>query len=707
MKRLFLALALLFCALPASAQQIDRAPKVVARLVAEGQAAPGGSVWVALEENIRPGWHTYWINPGEVGGIPTEIDWTLPEGWKAGAIVWPYPKRLPVPALKQMDYGYENKVWLLSKVSVPAGARPGTVTLKAHVSYLVCQTVCIPEEQAVEVPVKIGSGGGDPALARDFAAARARLPIDSPWPVTFALNKASCIGKTDIDTGKRANAACLDLYVAAPSLAAAHPKAVDFFPLASGMVVGDAPMRVGFGDNGLVLRVSAGAKAAAAKTLDGVLVLTGSDGTVQALDVKATPGAVPAATFNADAGSEVPADTLALWLALVFAALGGLILNIMPCVLPILAMKALALAQHAGSERKVVVAETLAYAAGAVVSFLALGLLLVLLRAGGQAVGWGFQLQSPVAVACFCLLVFAVGLNLSGVFEVGSITAGESLTRKSGPVGAFFTGVLAVAVGAPCTMPFGAAALGFALTQSAMTALLVFLALGIGFALPFLILGLVPGALAFVPRPGPWMLRFKQALAFPMYAAAAWLAWVLAVQAGVNSLILLFAGLVILALAAWLWSVTRDLSSRGRIAGTIAVIVLLAAAGFGVAQLKTATAQAAATTADSEPYTAARLAELRAQNRAVFVDTTAAWCISCLVNEQTALSRAAVRQAFAQKHIAYLVADWTNRNPEGTALLTAHGRAGPPLYLYYAPGAATPKVLPQILTESIVLEAVK
>jgi thiol:disulfide interchange protein DsbD len=688
MKRLFLALGLLLCALPASAQQIDRAPKVVARLVAEGQAAPGGSVWVALEENIRPGWHTYWINPGDAGN-PTTIDWTLPDGWKAGEIQWPTPKRLPVLTL--MDYGYEGRLWLLSRITVPADAKPGTiVTLKAQGHWLVCKDVCIPEDSPpLDVKVTVGNGGIDLTQAKDFARARALLPVASPWPLTYSVTPN------------------FDLHVAAPALAAAHPRSAVFYPLESGMVKGSAPQVMGFAKDGLVLRLTPGAKTAQAKALTGVLVLTGSDGKVQALNVKATPGAVPAATFNADAGSEAPADTLALWLALVFAALGGLILNIMPCVLPILAMKALALAQHAGSERKVVVRETLAYSAGAVVSFLALGLLLVLLRAGGQAVGWGFQLQSPIAVACFCLLVFAVGLNLSGVFEVGSITAGESLTRKSGPVGAFFTGVLAVAVGAPCTMPFGAAALGFALTQSAATALLVLLALGIGFALPFLILGLVQGALAFVPRPGPWMLRFKQALAFPMYAAAAWLAWVLAVQAGVNSLILLFAALVTLALAAWLWSATRDLSSRGRITGTIAVIVLLAAAGFGVAQLKTATAQAAATTADSEPYTAARLAALRAQNRAVFVDTTAAWCISCLVNEQTALSREAVRQAFAQKHIAYLVADWTNRNPEGTALLTAHGRAGPPLYLYYAPGAATPKVLPQILTESIVLDAIR
>ncbi len=722
MKRLFLILGLLFCAAPAFAQETDHALKVTAKLVAEGQAAPGGSVWIALEEQIRPGWHTYWINPGEVGGLSTSIDWTLPSGWKAGDIVWPYPKRLPVEALKQMDYGYENKVWLLTKVSVPASARAGeTVTVKAHASWLVCQNVCIPEEAALEVPVKIGFGGADPALAPGFAAARALLPTDSSWPLQFAVQKQTCPGKADPDTGKRGSAPCLDLYLAAPALAAAHPKAVDFFPLDSGMVIGDAPTRTGFTKDAVVLRAAAGDKAATAKTLVGVVVLTGSDGVVQALNVKASPGAVPEADFSAanfaapDSGggaaaADAPPNDLPIWLAMIFAAIGGLILNIMPCVLPILAMKALALARHAGSERGVVVQETLSYTAGVVMSFLALGLALVLLRAGGAAVGWGFQLQSPIMVAGFALLVFAVGLNLSGVFEVGSVTAGESLTRKGGPAGAFFTGVLAVAVGAPCTMPVGAAAMGFALTQSAATALLVFLALGVGFALPFLILGLVPGALAFVPKPGPWMLRFKQFLAFPMYGAAAWLAWVLAVQAGVNSLILFFAALVTLALAAWLWSVTRELSTRGRLTGTLAVILLLLGAGAAVAQLSNATAATASDSGslkNSEAYSAARLAELRAENRPVFVDTTAAWCISCLVNERTSLSREAVQKAFAAKNIAYLVADFTNRNAEGAALLSAHDRAGPPLYLYYAPKAATPAVLPQVLTPGIVLDAIK
>ncbi len=693
MKRLFLALVLLLAAVPAFAQEPDRSPRVTARLLAEGPVAPGGEVWVALEEVIRPDWHTYWINPGDAGN-PTTIDWTLPKGWTAGDIQWPRPKRLPVGPL--MDYGYEGKLWLLSKLTAPADARPGdTVTLNAAATWLVCERICIPEEAALSIKVVIGEGPRDAALASDFAAARALLPTPSPWVLTHALGNS------------------LDLFLAAPALATARPAAVEVYPLDASAIKNPAPQLVGYTDKGLVLRLTPGTKAATLTTLNGVVVLTGTDGSVQELDVKAPQGLVPAADFTV-VPQGAPADPMPLWLAMAFAALGGLILNIMPCVLPILAMKALALARHAGSARRVVMTETFAYTAGVVLSFLALGLGLVALRAGGEAVGWGFQLQSPIAVAGFALLVFAVGLNLSGVFEVGSITAGDSLTHKQGAAGAFFTGMLAVAVGAPCTMPFGAAALGFALTQSAASALLVFLALGLGFALPFLILGLVPGALAFVPKPGTWMLRFKQFLAFPMYAAAAWLAWVLAVQAGVNSLVILFTAAIILALAAWLWASTRDLSARGRTIGTIIAVLLLLGAGAAVAKLQSAPAAAPQTEAGAgaslpnrEPYSAARLAELRAAGRPVFVDTTAAWCISCLVNEQTALASDAVKTAFTARNIVYLVADWTNRNPEGAALLKQYDRAGPPLYLYYAPSSAAPKVLPQILTEAIVLAALQ
>lgn len=679
MKRIFLLLALLWAA-PALAQ--DAEPKVQARLVAEHKAiAPGGSTTIALEELITPKWHTYWKNPGDAGA-PTTIEWTLPPGWKADAIQWPRPKRLPVGPL--MDYGYEGKVWLLTNITAPADAKPGeTVTIKAAASWLVCENICIPEERSLAITLPVGPAVPDPAVAQDFAAARALLPIASPWKMAYSIGSGGAPGEN------------LDLYVAAPTLVTARPTGVDFFPARAGLIKNPAPQLIGYAKDGLVLRLTPGKKVSA--PLEGLLVLTSSDGSVQALEVSAAQGPVPSAQFPQSAAN----SDLTLWLAILFALMGGLILNVMPCVLPILAMKALAMAQHGVDGRR----ESFSYAAGAVISFAVLGIAILLLREGGAAIGWGFQLQSPVAVAGFALLLFAVGLNLSGLYEVGSVTAGEGLTRKSGVAGAFFTGVLAVAVAAPCTAPFMAAALGFALAQGAVAALAVFVALGAGFALPFLLLGIWPRALAFLPKPGTWMLRLKQFLAFPMYAAAAWLVWVLAQQAGPRGVAIVSAAMIVLALAAWLWSVTRNLSPRGRGIGAAAAMLALLLALFGVGQLRGAEPAQAAQITRGEAYSAAKLASYRAENRAVFVDATAAWCITCLVNEEAVLSKSGVQNAFADKKVVYMVADWTNQNPEITALLKDNGRSGVPLYLYYAPGAAKPKILSQVLTESEVLSA--
>lgn len=675
-------------AAPAAAQ-IDHAPRVQARLIAEqNEIAPGGTVAVALEEVIRPGWHTYWVNPG-VAGAPSSLVWTLPEGWKAGAIEWPYPKSLPVAQL--MDYGYEGTVWLLTKVTAPADAKPGSmVTLTARGQWLVCKEVCIPEEGTLSLPLTISANPSAPyaTVAEKFAAARAKLPTASPWPVHLARKDGA-----------------LDLFLAAPRLASAHPKDAQFFPLHQREIVGMAPQQMGFASDGLVLRLKPGDKLK--DSLDGVLVLTSADGSVQALDIHATPGTVPPAKFGERGGR------LGIPLAVLFALLGGIILNLMPCVLPVLAMKAFGIANKAHADKGEAAREGLAYGIGAVLSFLVLGGAVVGLRDAGQAVGWGFQLQTPIVVAGFALLIFAVGLNLSGVFEIAAgITGGDAFTRRGGSVGAFFTGVLAVAIAAPCTAPFMAAALGFALTQTIAIALLVFLALGIGFALPFVVIALSPALLRLLPKPGLWMVRFRQALAFPMYGAAAWLLWVLTQEAGANGLVAALAAMIALAFSAWAWGVSRHATSHWRHVGSVAVALglLLALAALAV----TGTGQGRATTSvsaapsgiASEPYSTARLASLRAENRPVFVDATAAWCITCLVNEKVALSGSRLREAFAKNKIAYLVADWTNRNPEITALLEAHGRSGVPLYLYYAPGAAQAKVLPQILTESAVLSAI-
>jgi thiol:disulfide interchange protein len=683
--RIILAGLLAVLSAPALAQ-IDAAPKVQAKLIGENtEIAPGGTVTVALEESIRPGWHTYWRNPGEAGA-PTEIAWQLPRGWRAGGIEWPYPKRLPAGPL--MNFGYEGKPWLLVPITAPASAKPDdNITLRAHVSWLVCSdTLCVPEDADLVLPLSI-SDHPAPAyatIAQQFDAARALLPRASPWPVVFH------------------DGAFVDVFLAAPKL---DVRRAEFFPFEEGALKTSAQQKFGEAQSGLVLRLVRAAKAKPLHSLGGVLVLTSGDGSIQALTANAAPGVVPAVEFPDDNG-------ITGALAFLFAFLGGLILNLMPCVLPILAMKALAVASHANADHGEAAQEGLSYGAGAILSFLALGLAVVLLRAGGEAVGWGFQLQESRVVAGFALLMFAVGLNLSGVFELpAGVSAGDGLTRQGGVVGAFFTGVLAVAVAAPCTAPFMAAAIGYALTQGTLTALSVFFFLGLGFVAPFVAIGFSPALRKLLPRPGPWMIRLKQVLAFPMYGAAAWLAWVVALEAGQRGLAVTLAAMLAFAFGAWAWTASRNVGPPWRGAGTLAGILglILAIAGVVLAEGDTTAATAASSVAlalHGEPYSAARLEQLRGEHRPVFVDATAAWCITCLVNEKVALSGSDVREAFARTHTTYLVADWTKRDAGITALLAAHDHPGVPLYLYYKPGAADAEVLPQILTPQTVLAAV-
>jgi len=689
MRRVMFALLLgLFAVAPAAAfaDSAATAPgaKVHTRLVAEsGEVAPGGSVTIAFEQVIDPTWHTYWSNAGEAG-YPTTLEWTLPPGWKAGPIQWPYPKQLSVPPL--MDYGYEGTVWLLVKLTAPADAKPGTIaTLKTHASWLVCQTLCRPEDAVLSVPISVSADPVAPYATTEaqFASWRTKLPTKSPWAARFEATQDGHV----------------DLLLASAPLGANPPRAMQFFPFAEGEVDNAKPSALGTSQEGPVLRLVAGKKVGS--ELRGVLVLTSADNSQQALEIDAQKGDVPQTHFT-----DMPEQSLLL--AMLLALAGGLILNLMPCVLPILAMKALAVAQKAHGDKREAATEGFSYGAGAILSFMALGLAVVALRAGGSEVGWGFQLQEPAAVAGFALLVFAVGLNLSG-----GVTAGDSLTRRSGWLGAFFTGVLAVAVAAPCTAPFMAAALGYALTQGALNALLVFFALGLGFALPFVLIGAMPGLLRVLPKPGAWMLRFKQVLAFPMYGAAVWLVWVLSKESGDIGLIAVLSAMIALAFAAWVWTASREASGKWRIVGTIFAVLGLAAALSALVVIAKASVSPAAAAAHTETagipcenYSDAKLAQYRAAKRPVFVDATAAWCITCLVNERVALSGDAVHAAFAKKHIAYLLADWTNRDASITKLLEAHGRSGVPLYLYYAPGASDAVVLPQVLTEAEVLKTV-
>lgn len=697
-----LAAALLAFAPGARANPV-KTDHVTATLESEVSAvAPGERFWVSLRQQIIPRWHTYWINPGD-SGLPTEITWTLPAGAMAEPIVWPVPQRIPVGPL--VNYGYEKDVRLLVAVTAPKDAKPGdTLRLEAQTRWLVCEEICIPEEATLLLDVPVAAGTSiDRDLREDFARARAALPMPGPFAAAVKA-PASPQGATV-------------LHLAMPADMAATVKEAYFFSERIDAVVHAAPQPATAGKNGLTLSLPTGPLPLKAdEPLNGVLRVVekpeaGGQTHAFAISAKPDPGlrvGAAATPVRGDGGG------ISILEAIGLALLGGLLLNLMPCVFPILSMKALSLVQAAAGVRREARVHGLFYAAGVLASFLIVAGVLLALRAGGESIGWGFQLQSSWFVLLLAYLMFAVGLNLAGLFEFGAgrvAGIGDGLVRRGGHGGAFFTGVLAVVVATPCTAPFMGAALGFALAQSAMVALAIFLALGLGMALPFLVLAFLPQALRALPRPGPWMERFRQFLAFPMFATAAWLVWVLAQQSGADGLALALAGMVLIGFAIWLLRQlggVRQPASRIAYAG-IALLALLAALGtiaFVDSPVVAATAPAPgkqAADSDWQPWSAAAVEQARAQGKPVFVNFTAAWCITCLVNERAALSSEAVRNKMAATGVVRLKGDWTRRDKAITEALAQFGRSGVPLYVFYPAGQGAPRVLPQILTEAGIL----
>ncbi len=682
MSRSSLLIAALLAFAPAAmADGVVKTDNVEARLVAETpNAVPGTTITVALRLDIREHWHTYWSYPGD-SGEATTVDWTLPEGVSAGPLQFPYPQRIDIAPL--VNFGYEGTVLHLTDIAVPASAVPGdTITLRGDAVWLVCEEICIPEEGVLtlDLPVAASPGQADPAVAAEFAAARAALPVPSPWPAT-----ASVDGKA------------LTVTLNAPELARAGLASAVLFPASGGYIRNAAPQKVDAAGGSVSIatetgrRFSTPERAAEVTSIPAVIVATGSDGVTHAF----TFDAPLVATAAGGSGG------LSVWTALVFAFLGGLILNLMPCVFPVLSMKALALAKKGGDARGARVGG-LAYTAGVVASFLAIAGVLIALRAGGEQVAWGFQLQSPVVVAALALLFFVIGLNLMGVFQVGGSiqNIGSGLGSGGGATGSFLTGVLAAVVAAPCTAPFMAGAVGAAISQPAIVALAIFGALGLGMAAPYLALAFSPALVRRMPKPGVWMERLKQILAFPMFGSAAWLLWVLVIQAGPNVLALVLAAFILAGFGLWLWGLVQrgEAGVKTRILAGLSAIPVVAAVAMANPGPQSGLVH--------EAYSPARLDALLKEGKPVFVNLTAAWCVTCLVNEEVALSGQGVADAFAQSGIVYLKGDWTNRDPDITRLLEAHGRAGVPLYLFYAAGRTEPVILPQLLTEGIVIEAI-
>ncbi len=666
--RLGLTLACLLGPFPAQAQTpAAPANNIDAELVAEGPAVPGQTLTLALHFRPAPGWHGYWANPGDAG-YGMRLAWDLPERWQAGEPLYPVPQKLVIAGL--MNHVYEGPYAVLVPVEVPPGRLPGAfVPIAVEAEWLACtDEICVPESGSFTLRVPTEPAPGRRARDQRFDTWRAAVPplLDSEASFAFtdqALRIAIPLPAT-LDIGQ-------------PHVFLAQEQAVAYA----------APQVFRREGDLLVAEIARGGLRREPGRVSGIVALGETDG----LRFAAAAGAVPWGGEPLGGGEGALATGGApLWLLIAGALAGGLLLNLMPCVFPILSLKALTLARAGESETQAR-REGLAYAAGVVLACVALGGLLLVLRAGGSEIGWAFQLQEPGVVLALLVLSVAITANFAGLYELPSL----SITRGGGRASAFATGLLAAFVATPCTGPFMAAALGAALLLPPAPALLLFAALGLGLALPFLALGFVPALRRVLPKPGPWMARFRQLMALPMGLAAAallWLCWRLG-GAWFAALGLVIAIQAVLLLMAWRSaSVQGGGGRRAIVAGALAAVALVLAP-----QAYSPAARAAESALQPQVFTPAALAAARASGRPVFLWFTADWCLTCKVNENVAIERDATREAFEEAGVVAMRGDWTRREPAITRFLTAHGAAGVPLYVWY-PAGGEGETLPQVLT---------
>ena len=716
LSRLSVATLALAAMLPAAAQLQTKAtpvvttPHVRAELVAHAPdgVAPGADVWVGLQITHQPEWHTYWKNAGD-SGLPTELTWKLPPGMVAGDIAWPVPKKIPIGSLA--NYGYEHTVLLPVQLNIsrdfkPAAALAGAsgIDIRLKASWLVCRKECIPEEGdfALTLPAQ-----GSTALHKaDFDAAFAAQPVPLAQPGTIAV--ADKVLNVRID--------------GLPP--AARGKTLDFFPetaevIHTGAVSGKDWAQAWDGESWTATIPLAEQRSASPSQMPVVVALAEADrrdgapiawraeapvaGSWAATAAPAQVSPALQAALEANTAAPLPAPAAGLLMALLMALLGGLLLNLMPCVFPVLAIKILGFASQAG-DRRGQRSAGLAYTAGVMATFLALGGTMLALRAAGEQMGWGFQLQSPAVIAALAALFTVMGLNLAGMFEFG-LLAPRSLCAaqaKHPMANDFLSGVLAVVIASPCTAPFMGASMGFAIGMPAPQALMLFAALGLGLALPYLVAGFVPAVSRLLPRPGPWMQTLRRVLAFPMFATVAWLVWVLGQQSGIDGAGALLGLLV--ALAAVVWSFTLRGRTRWVLASVLVACTAALLLSIGGNIVRTVEPAAVASGARWQPWSASRVTELNAAGRPVFVDFTAAWCVTCQYNKKATLADADLLAEFDARQVVLLRADWTRQDPAITAALTALGRSGVPVYVLQAPGKA-PVVLTEILRKDEVRAA--
>ena len=684
-----------------------KTPHVEAELIARHMAiVPGQPVEAALRLKIIDHWHTYWFNPGD-SGLPTKLAWTLPAGFTAAPIEWPHPKKLPLGPLT--NFGYEGDVLHLVTLQTPTSLKAGeNVKLSAKAEWLVCADVCIPEDGVVSItlPVSAGPLAADAQNATAFTTARAALPqIASGWK-----SSATIAGTT------------LQISLTPPAGEAIDAnfgsKEISFYPLRDDVIANSGKQVLSRLGDGFMLTVPlADPVNRELKSLDGVLVTdTGWGKTATGKAIAITAPASYSATANPNTGVPLqaimpvdPLPAMGLISAVFFALLGGLVLNLMPCVFPVLGIKVMGFVENAHGEPSLLRKQGLAFFVGVLLSFMTLVGIMLGLRSAGESIGWGFQLQEPLFVAALAGLFFVMALNLSGVFEIGtrlqSVAGNAELNAQKNPTtGAFASGVLATLVATPCMAPGLGASVGFTLNQSVPVALAVFLAIAVGLALPVVLLSFFPALLRLLPKPGAWMETFKQFMAFPLYVTVVWLAWVLGAQTGNDGVAKLWVGLTLVAMAAWAYG--RWQFKKPMFAAVAALTVALA--GAGVIWLGAAT-PLTATASPTDPawvaFSPQKVAELRAMGKGVFVDFTATWCITCQVNKRVALNQASVIKRFDELNIVRMKADWTLKDPVITTTLAEFGRNGVPLYVFY-PKSGNPVVLPEVLTPSMLIAAV-
>lgn len=606
--------------------------------------------------------------------MATSFTWALPEGFTASPIDWPVPQQLNEGPLS--TYSYIGTVFLPATITAPANLNETSYTLKVKADWLVCEDICIPESADLELTLPVAATAQPTGQNALFEAHLKQMPhvITTPgsyyWEnnkITFTLSISELKDKT------------------------AHK--LSFFPRQFNIISYTAKPEFSVSADTLTFTID-GAGTHPQDTVTGLLTLNNS-----VYDVSFAPssGAITAAA----------PQTIFLPTLLLLALLGGLVLNLMPCVLPVLSIKALAIAKKSGAPQKHVVKQGMAYTLGILVSFAVIAGILLALRSAGESVGWGYQMQSPAFVGFLIYLLFMVGLNLSGYFHLPVLlgNTGSDIANESSARGSFFTGVLATAVATPCTAPFMASAVGIALTLPSWQALLIFEALGFGLALPFLLISLFPALRRFLPKPGQWMNTFKELLAFPMYASVIWLLWVLTLQTGTMGMVIALSGLLIIILIIWMKSLFSNVAVY-RLIALIAYIFLL---GISLPLLNGSEPMAAVTQEEGitvVSYSAEKLSELRKAGTPVYVDATAAWCITCQVNARVALHTDRTMEVFKREGIALMIADWTRRNDDITAFLTSFGYKGVPLNVFY-PAEGEPRILPQILTEDIVINTIQ